>query len=80
MKRLSTAIAAATVVIAACGGGGGGLSGTQDPADAFAISVGNAETVAKLSYEAALGSGELADLGGSLNTRAAGDAVLRRLE
>lgn len=68
-RRLQTATLAATVLIAACGGGGG-PDGVQDPVAGFAISAGNAETVAKLSYEAALGSADLADLGGTLGMTA----------
>ena len=71
MKYRQTAALVATILIAACGGGGGsGPGGVQDPVAGLAISTGNAETVAKLSYEAALGSGELADLGGNLGMTA----------
>ncbi|MCP4299099.1 MAG: hypothetical protein GY783_00815 [Gammaproteobacteria bacterium] len=61
----------AALLIAACGGGGNGLDTTQNAPSALAISGNNAEAAAKASYEAALGSGDLADLGGSIGISAA---------
>ncbi len=68
MKPLPTAIVAATMLITACGGGGGTVGPT--PVADFEITSANAEAASKVAYEAALGSSELADLGGSIGVTA----------
>lgn len=77
MKNRHLATLVALLTAAACGGGGGGTdAGTQNPppppAAGLAITADNATTAAKASYEAALGSSELTDLGGSLGFSATG--------
>jgi len=71
MKRLHTATLAATLLITACGGGGSSYSGDPNPTSGFAISGANAQTTSKAAYEAAIQSGDLAELGDSLGLTAA---------
>lgn len=70
MGHQQAAVLCATLLIAACGGSGSGLDTTETSSDALSISANNAPAAAKASYNAALGSGDLADLGGSIGISA----------
>mgnify|MGYP001821685710 CR=1 FL=1 len=71
----------ASLAIGACGGGGGS-GNTQTPppppAAGLAITADNAVAATKASYEAALGSGSLTDLGNSLGFSASGSSGLAK--
>ena len=70
MSHRYAAVLCVALLIAACGGGGNGLDTTETSSDALSISVNNAPAAAKASYNAALGSSDLADLGGSIGISA----------
>lgn len=70
MSHQRAAVLCAALLIAACGGGGSGLDTTETSSNALSISASNAPAAAKASYNAALGSGDLADLGGNIGLSA----------
>ena len=64
MKRVHLGLLATSVMISACGGGGSESFGGQDPvSSSFPITSNNGVQTTRLSYEAALGAVELADVG-----------------
>ena len=69
LARLS--VLSASVLIAACGSGGDQFSGAQPSTTTFAITSANAATVASISWQAVVASGNFGDLGGSLGLSAA---------
>ncbi|MCP4299615.1 MAG: hypothetical protein GY783_03440, partial [Gammaproteobacteria bacterium] len=71
MRRQHAVTLSAALLIAACGGGGSGIDTTQTSSDVLTISANNAQATSKATYDAALGSGDLADLGGSIGISAA---------
>jgi hypothetical protein len=70
MSQRHAAILCTALLIAACGGSGSGVDTTQTSSDALSISANNALAAAKASYNAALGSGDLAELGSSIGVSA----------
>jgi hypothetical protein len=70
MRCQHAATLSAALLIAACGGGSSGLDTTQTASDVLVISGNNAETAARASYDAALGSADLTDLGDGIGLSA----------
>ena len=81
MKFNRPLISVAGLVLAACGSSGGDdVPPVVSPPASVTIDSNNAPLVAKLSYEAALDSGDLGDLGGSIGLVASGPAGVSKLD
>jgi hypothetical protein len=63
MKRVHLGLLAASVMISACGGSGGNFGGQDPVSSSFPITSSNGVQTTRLSYQAALGAVELADIG-----------------
>lgn len=73
MSRLIPVIIATSLIVAACGGGGSDATvGTPPPAATLKITLSNAPATARVSYESAVNSGEVSDVGGSLPVASGG--------
>ncbi len=66
MKRIYLAPIVLLFAVSGCGGGGGGTAPVESPDPSLTITSSNAMDVAKVSYEAALGSQDRAGAGGGL--------------
>lgn len=82
MNRVHLGLIAAALMTSGCGGGGdNSFSGTDPVSDSFGIDSGNGVTAARLSYEAVLASGGIAEVGGALGISSAptdGSAIAYR--
>ena len=66
MRSSPISLIALSLLVAGCGGGGGSTFNGAPPVDSsFPINGSNAVAVTQLSWEAAVASGDLADLGGA---------------
>ena len=70
MNRLLFTVLLSTLVISACGGSDPDTTGQQPTSSPLDLTPANAQTAAKVSYAAAIGSGELTDVGGSIGLSA----------
>lgn len=67
MSRLIPVFVATSLIVAACGGSGSDPAVvTPPPAATLKITTANAPAAARVSYESAVASGEMSDVGGSL--------------
>ena len=73
MSRLIPAFIATSLIVAACGGSGSDSTVvTPPPAASLKITMANAPDTARVSYESAVASGEMSDVGGSLPVASGG--------
>jgi hypothetical protein len=63
MNRVHLGLLATSVLISACGGGGESFGGQAPVSTSFPITSNNGVQTTRLSYQAALGSGEFAEVG-----------------
>lgn len=82
MKRIPIGLLATAFITSACGGGDGSPFGGTDPvSDSFVIDSGNGVAATRLSYEAVLASGNIAEIGGPAGLSSApsdGSAIARQ--
>jgi hypothetical protein len=71
MKNRYLLISCATLAIAACGGGSSFSGGSIDTSTGLGLTSANALTAVAVSYRAAFGSGDLANVGGNIGASAA---------
>jgi len=71
MKNRHLLIFCATLALAACNGGSSFSGGSTDTSTGLGLTSTNALTAANVSYRAAFGSGDLANVGGSIGVAAA---------
>lgn len=71
MSRARLSLVSASLLIAACGSGGDSFTEAQSTTTTFNITSADAVVAASLSWEAAMASGDFADLGGALGLSSA---------
>lgn len=70
MRLTRLSVLSTFILISACSSDGSPIGGTEPPSTSFAITSANATTVASVSWQAVVASGEFGELGGSLGLSA----------
>lgn len=79
MSRARLSVLSASLLIAACSGGSDQFTSAGSVGNSFNITSTNGATVARVAWESAVTSGELADLGGSLGISAAAPGAITKV-